>query len=169
MHPRIRITLLIAVFALFLPLFVSPGAAVQARPAARQITITITEAQFTRYLRTVKTRDMKSIVADIIDGGIIVKIFTRFVDIPEYHENFGILIRDGKVVTEAGVVDIPGIGALGYADIQQVLPELIPLLDHDAALLNKFVLRQIQLRAGSRYTPESVTTGNDKVVIVVTR
>jgi len=164
-----RAVLVIAALVFTLSLIAIPNTGVEAKPAARQVTITITEAQFNRYLPTVKSRNMTRVVADIIDGGIIVKIYTRFVDLPEYHEHYGVLIRDGQVFTEAGVVDIPGVGALGYADIKQLIPDLIPTLDHNAQVMQRFVLRQIQAKAGRRYKAESVTTGNDKIVIVVTR
>ncbi len=169
MSRRFRAVLLLAALIFTLSFVAWPITGVAAQPAARQITITITEAQLDRYVHAFKPRDAKDIAVDIIDGGIIVKIYTRLPDIPEYHENFGVLIRDGKIVTEAGVVDIPGLGALGYADIKQLLPDLIPYLDHDAQILGRYVLRQVTSRAGYRYQPESVTTGDDKIVIVVNR
>lgn len=96
-------------------------------------------------------------------------MFTKWTDLPEYHEHYGVLIRDGKVVTEAGVFSIPGFGGMGYADIKAAIPELIPVLDQNAKLMNRFVQKQISAKAGTRYTPVSVTTGSDKVVIVVSK
>jgi hypothetical protein len=170
MHLRFRIVVLIAVSAFIFSSLALPTASIEAKPAAaKQITITITEAQFNRFLPSVKPRGSRGIAADIIDGGIIIKILTNWSDLPEFHEHFGVLIRDGKIVTEAGVVDLPGIGAMGYADIEQAIPELIPFLDHDARIMSRFVLRQVSAKAGSRYKPESVVTGGDKVVIVVNK
>jgi hypothetical protein len=166
---RSRVILLFVALVFTLPLIAVPATTVEAAPTVRQITITITELQLNRYLRTVKPRIATSIVADIIDGGIIIKLYTRWTDLPEYHEHYGVLIRDGKVVAEAGVFDIPGVGALGYADIKQLVPVLVPILDHNARVVNRFVVRQITSKAGSRYKAESVTTGNDKIVIVVNR
>jgi hypothetical protein len=169
MSLRSRVLLTIAALLVVLPFIATPTISVEARPAAREITITITEAQFNRYIGIFRTRNTTKVVADIIDGGIIVKIYTRWPDLPEYHEHFGVLIRDGKVLTESGVVDFPGIGGMGYENIKQVVPELIPYLDRDAVVMNRFVLSRIRARAGSRYTPVSVTTGDDKIVIVVSR
>ena len=169
MRLQLRVLLLLSVIVLSLPLIALPASRAEAQPARKQITITITEAQFNKYLPTVKPVGSKSISADIIDGGIIVKIYTRWADLPEYHEHYGVLIRDGKLVTEAGVFDIPGVGSLGYAEIKQLIPSLVPLLDHNAKVMNRFVLRQVSAKAGSRYQVESVTTGNDKVVIVVSK
>lgn len=167
LHPRILLS--IAFFVVVFPLIASPMSAVEAKPAAKQITITITEAQLNRYLPSVRPRAIKNIVADIIDGGIILKMYTRWADLPEYHETYGVLIRDGKVVTEAGVINVPGVGAMGYEFIKQLIPSLVPILDHNAQVLSRYVLRQIAARAGTRYTPVSVTTGDDKIVIIVTR
>jgi hypothetical protein len=164
---RSRLILLIVTLVCALSFVVAPGTVTQA--AGKQITITITEAQFNKYLATVRGRDIKKLTADIIDGGIIVKVNTKWSDLPEYHEHYGVLIRDGKIVTEAGVFDIPGVGALGYADVKQIVPDLVPYLDHNAKIMHTFVLRKIAAKAGSRYKVESVTTGNDQVVIVVTR
>lgn len=169
MRPRIRILLLIVALSFLTTLLTVPSVGVQAHPAAKEITITITEAQFNRFLPSVKPRGFKSISADIIDGGIIVKMITGQADIAEYHEHYGVLIRDGKIVTEFGVLDILGIGVFGYADIKNIYPELIPTLDRNAKIVDGFVQRQIRAKAGTRYTPVSVTTGNDQVVIVVTK
>jgi hypothetical protein len=169
MRLQFRFALLIAALALLVVLVPLPNIGVEARPAQKQYTITITEAQFNKYLPTVKPRNSRTVVADIIEGGIIVKIYTTFINLPEYHEHYGVLVRDGKIVTEAGVIDIPGVGALGYANVKQLIPELIPGLDHNARIMNRFVLRQVSAKAGSRYTVDSITTGNDKVVIVVSR
>ncbi|CAG0993998.1 hypothetical protein ANRL4_02646 [Anaerolineae bacterium] len=168
MHSSLGKIILIGVVAV-LCLAALPAVPAAAVPSAKEITITITEAQFNKYLPTVKAKQEKKLEADIIDGGIIVKVFTRWTDLPEYHEHFGVLIRDGKVVTEAGVFSIPGLGGLGYADIKGTIPELIPVLDHNAKIMNRFVQKQISAKAGTRYTPVSVTTGNDKVVIVVSK
>lgn len=167
MRPNFRVALLIAALAFLLPLAALPNTSVEAQPAGRQITITITEAQFNKYLPTVKPRSARSIAADIIEGGIIVKVQTIWPDLPTYHEHYGVLIRDGKVVTEAGVIDFPGIGAMGYSDIKRFIPSVIPTLDHNARVMNRFVLSRISAKAGSRYKVESVTTTNDQVVIVV--
>lgn len=140
-----------------------------ARPTARQITITITEAQFNRYLASVRPRSIRKLEADIIDGGIIMKVTTSFRDLPEYHEHYGVLIRDNEVVTEAGVFSIPGYGGIGYADIKQLIPSLVPLLNQNARVINRFVQRQISAKARTCYKPESVTTGGDQVVIVVSK
>jgi hypothetical protein len=164
-----RIQLLIAVLVVIIPLITLPATSVEARPAVKQITITITEAQLNKYLPSVRPSTIKKIAADIIEGGIIVKMYTRWTDLPEYHEAYGVLIRDGKVVTEAGVVNIPGVGALGYEVIKQKIPSMIPTLDHNAKIFSRYVLRQVSAKAGSRYTPVSVTTGNDKIVIVVSK
>lgn len=164
---RVRLLLIAAV--VLLSLFALPETYAPVDAAGKQITITITEAQFTKYLQSVRSREIKKLEADIIDGGIIVKITTRWIDVPVYHEHYGVLIRDGKLVTECGVVDIPDVGALGYADVQQIVPDLIPVLDHNAKVMDRFVQRQVTAKAGRRYTVESVATGEDKVVIVVNR
>ena len=164
-----RFSLLVVALTFIVALLAVPNAGVQAHLAAKQITITITEAQFNRFLPLVKPRGFKSISADIIDGGIIVKLITGQADIPEYHEHYGVLIRDGKIVTEFGVLDILGLGAFGYADIKNIYPELIPTLDRNAKIMDSFVQRQIRARVGTRYTPQSVTTGNHQIVIVVTK
>jgi hypothetical protein len=169
LHFRFRFALLTTALAVLLVIVPTPNIAVGAQPAQKQYTITITEAQFNKYLPTVKPRISRAIAADIIDGGIIVKIYTIFTDIREYHEHYGVLVRDGKIVVEAGVFDIPGVGALGYANVKQLIPALIPTLDHNARIMNRFVLRQVSAKAGSRYKVESITTGNDQVVIVVSK
>lgn len=169
MRQRFRFLFIVAVLTFIVSLIAWPAGSVAAHPAARQITITITEAQLNRYLPSVRPSGIKKIVADIIDGGIIVKMYTNQPELPEYHEHYGVLIRDGKISTEAGVVDIPGVGALGYADIKKIAPQLIPILDYNAQVIGRYVLRQVSAKAGTRYTPVSVTTGNDQVVIVVSR
>jgi hypothetical protein len=169
MRLHFRVLLLIVALTSVMLLIAMPDVGVQAHPAAKEITITITEAQFNRFLPSVKPRGLKSISADIIDGGIIVKLITGQADIAEYHEHYGVLIRDGKIVTEFGVLDILGIGVFGYADIKNIYPELIPTLDRNAKIMDGFVQRQIRAKVGTRYTPQSVTTGNDQVVIVVTK
>jgi hypothetical protein len=58
---------------------------------------------------------------------------------------------------------------LGYEFIKQLIPDLIPILDHNAQVLSRYVLRQVTAKAGTRYSPQSVTTGDDKIVIVVNR
>jgi hypothetical protein len=166
MRAPFRFLLLFVLFAFSFSILAVPSVDVK---AAREITITITEAQLAKYLRTVKPRDAKSLDVDIIEGGIVVKIYTKWVDISEYHENFGVLIREGKIVTEFGVMDFPGLGALGYEDIKNLIPEVLPFLDHDASVLSKYVLRQVTAKAGRRYTPVSVVTGSDKIVIVVSK
>ena len=50
------------------------GVGVKAHPAAKEITITITEVQFSRYLSSVKPEGVSKLVADIIDGGSIVSL-----------------------------------------------------------------------------------------------
>lgn len=169
MRVHLRMLLLIVALSFTTALVSLPTTSAQARPAARTITITITEAQFNRYLPSVKPRGFKSVSAGIIDGGIVVHFITGQADITEYYEHYGVLIRDGKIVTEFGVLDIPGVGTFGYADIKNIYPALIPTLDHNAKIMSTFVLRQVTSKAGTRYTPQSVTTGNHQVVIVVTK
>jgi hypothetical protein len=166
---RFRFVLLIAALALLLVVIPLPTVGVEAAPAQRQYTITITEAQLNKYLPSVKPRISRAIVADIIDGGIIIKISTIFRNLPQYHEHYGVLVRNGRISVEAGVFDIPGVGALGYADVKRLIPQLVPSLDHNARTINRYVLRQVSAKAGSRYKVESITTGNDQVVIVVSR
>jgi hypothetical protein len=167
MRLQSRLLFLVVAIAFSLSLIALPTSNAEAQ--GRQITITITEAQFSKYMNSVRPRNSKSASVDIIDGGVIVKIQTRWTDLPEYHEHYGILIKEGKIVTEFGVIDIPGVGALGYEDLKNLIPELVPFADYNAKILDKYVQRQIRAKAGTRYTPESVTTGNDQVVIVVRR
>lgn len=164
-----RYAVLCAILAIVVVSVFVPATAVKALPAAKQITITITEAQLNKYLPTVKPRDVTGIEADIIDGGIIIKLTIDDPFLPEYREHYGILNRENKISVEAGVFDIPGLGALGYEDIKQLIPELVPQLDHNAKVLNKYVNKQVSAKAGTRYTIDSITIGNDEVVIVVTK
>jgi microcompartment protein CcmK/EutM len=50
-----------------------------------------------------------------------------------------------------------------------LIPELVPQLDHNAKVLNKYVNKQVSAKAGTRYTIDSISIGNDEVVIVVTK
>src|SRR5688572_1900839 len=135
---RSRLILLIVSLVFTLPLVAVPNTAVEAQPAARKVTITITEVQFNRFIRTLrKPRDTKSLVVDIIDGGFIVKFLPLFPSDPEEHQHFGVLIRDGKVVTEPGVWAVLGIGAWGLDTIRQVEPELGALLDRNAQVVSR--------------------------------
>jgi hypothetical protein len=113
-----RYAVLCAILAIVVVSVFVPATAAKALPAAKQITITITEAQLNKYLPTVKPRDVKGIEADIIDGGIIIKLTIDDPFLPEYREHYGILNRENKISVEAGVFDIPGLGALGYEDIK---------------------------------------------------
>jgi hypothetical protein len=169
MRLHVRFALLIAALALLLVVITLPTAGVEAQAAPKQYTIIITEPQLSKYLTSVKPRISRAIAADIIDGGIIIKISTIIRTLPQYHEHYGVLVRNGRISVEAGVFDIPGVGAMGYADVKRRVPQLAPLLDHNARTINRFVLRQVSAKAGSRYKVESITTGNDQVVILVSR
>ncbi len=158
---------LLAGLILALPLFALPGTRVS---AAREVVITITEPEFNKFLlRVRKAPTIAKLQADIIDGGIIVTVTSKDPLRLAYEEHYGVLIRDGKVVTEAGKFVIPGYGGLGYEDVQRLIPEYVPILDQNAKILGKYVLDRVKAKAGTRYTPVSATTGNDKIVIVVTR
>jgi len=135
-----------------------------------QVVVTITVEEINAFLVDVaKDDDILKLEARIIDGGIIMTVTTDFKDLPVWEEHYGVLIRDKAVVTEAGKFVIPGIGGLGFEDIQKLIPDLVPFLKNNARVLGRYVLRRIRLKAGSVYTPVSVTTGDGKVVIVVTR
>jgi hypothetical protein len=166
MYRRTRLLLFALVVSLLLPFLISPATSVYAK---KQYTITITEAQIARYLRAAKPWDIKAIDVNIIDGGIIVTMHTRWEDIPEYSEHYGVLVRDGKIVAEAGVVSFPGLGGMGYEEIKKLVPEAVPYLDRSARNLNRLILRSVAAKAGSRYTVDSIVTGNDVVTITVTR
>jgi hypothetical protein len=158
---------LLAGLIVVLSLFALPGARVS---AAREVVVTITEREFNQFLSKVrKDPHIAKLQADIIDGGIIMTVTLKTATMPVYQEHYGVLIRDAKVVTEAGKFFIPGYGGLGYEDVRALIPEYIPVLDHNAKTLGKYVLDRIRAKAGTRYTPVSVTTGEDKVVIVVNK
>ena len=168
-NQHISLFLIIGLVALAV-VSITPVNPAQARVDAKKITITITEAQFTKYLNGVKGRGVTKMDADIVDGGVIVKFISRDNDGMEVWEHFGVLIRDGKIVTEAGVISFPDIGAgMGYEDVKNLIPELIPILDHNASILGRYVTRQVSAKAGTRYTPESTTLAEDKLVIVVNK
>ena len=170
MRNRFFTLLMLASIVALTVLSIIPTNVTQARVDAKQITITITEAQFAKYVASVRARGIKKTEVDIVDGGIIVKFITSGAGSLEVWEHFGVLIRDGKLVTEAGVISFPAIGqGLGYADAKNLVPEIVPYLDHDAKIMSKFVLRQVAAKAGSRYTPESATLAGDKLVIVVNK
>jgi hypothetical protein len=99
----------------------------------------------------------------------VVNIHTRWTDLPEYAEHFGVLNRDNKIVAEPGVVSFPNGVGIGYEEIQQVFPEEVSILQHNAKFINRYILRMVSAKAGSRYTVESITLGNDKLVIVVNK
>ncbi len=159
--------ILLAGLIFALPLFALPSTRVL---AAKEVVITITEPEFNKFLLKMRKNPViTKLEADIIDGGIIVTVTTKDPFMPVHEEHFGVLIRDGKVVTEAGKFVIPGVGGLGYEDVQKLIPDYVPVLDQNAKTLGKYVLDRIKAKAGTRYTPVSVTTGEDKVVIVVNK
>jgi len=165
MRRSILFTLLVALIAA-LPLFAAPTQV----KAAKEVVITITEVEFNQFLAKVrKPATITKAEANFIDGGIILAVSTTSKIIPIYQEHYGVLIRDGKIFTEAGVFVIPGIGGLGYEDVKKLIPALVPILDNNAKVLGKYVLDRVKAKAGTRYTPVSVATSEDKIVIVVTK
>lgn len=147
--------------------FGTPSATVEAKPAARQITITIPEAQLVRFLRSERLIGYK-INGDIIDGGFLIKYEDNTGEL-NFNLAYGILIRDGKIVTEPGVIDFPGIGAMGFQQMLVEFPEFAAGLTRSGVNINRWVLRQVSAKAGTRYVPISITIGADQIVIVVER
>jgi hypothetical protein len=149
-----------------------PTAPAAALPAAKTITIKITEAQFDRYLRKEVVGPIRKVKTDIADPALILNVFTRFADIPELVQvdfHFGVFVRDGVLVCESGIINFPGYGAVGYEEIKQIAPDLAKNLDNIGGDLLKFILRSVKNKAGSKYTYESVSLAGDVLTIVVVK
>jgi hypothetical protein len=162
--------LLVIVLLVCVAATIAPIAPAVAAPAAKTITIKITEAQFDRYLRKEVVGPIRKVKTDIADPALILNVSTRFVDVPELVQvdfHFGVFVRDGVLVCESGIINFPGVGGIGYEEIKQIAPALAKNLDDIGGDLLKFILRSVKAKAGSKYTYESVSLAGDVLTVVV--